>query len=120
MTTAPYAWMIVYDHLEHARDDTAGPRNISPALRERLWLAKGMGREAYYRANSGDGISPLVQWFRIYDDDRELYYTGIRTGQGDPDGSEDGFEPLDDYGTPNAGATEIRYWKPETRTWETL
>lgn len=118
--TAPYAWMLTYDHLDRKRDHTAGPYAIDPALRDRLKAAVKMGREAYYAANSGEGITPLVEWFRIYDDDRELYYTGVRTGRGDPDGSEEGFEPLDDYGTPNAGATEIRYFKPETGEWETL
>jgi hypothetical protein len=118
---APYAWMLTYDHLEHAAGGrVAGPRNINPALRERLIAAVKMGRIGYCAANSGEGMSPLVEWFRMYDDDRELYYTGVRTGQGDDHGSEEGFEPLDDYGTPNAGATEIRYYKPETGEWETL
>ena len=45
---------------------------------------------------------PGAQKFEIYDDDGELYYEGYLVGG-------DGFEPLDDFGTPNAGATEIRY-----------
>jgi len=39
--------------------------------------------------------------FRIYDDDGILYYSGKIWGDFD------GFEPLDDFGTPNAGCTEI-------------
>ena len=119
--TASYAWMLTYDHLEHkAGGRVSGPRNIDPVLQARLIAAVKMGRIAYYAANSGEGMTPLVEWFRMYDDDRELYYTGVRTGQAEDYGSEDGFEPLDDYGTPNAGATMIDYYKPETGGWETL
>jgi hypothetical protein len=50
--------------------------------------------------------------FRMYDDDGELYYSG-RMNQ-----YVDGFEPLDDYGMPNAGATELRYL--ENGTWVSL
>ena len=48
--------------------------------------------------------------FRMYDDDGELYYKGKA--------SHPIFDPLDDFGMPNAGATEIRY-KIKGR-WETL
>ena len=40
--------------------------------------------------------------FRMYDDDGELYYAGKIWGDFD------GFEPLDDFGMPSAGCTEIR------------
>jgi len=40
--------------------------------------------------------------FRIYDDDGELYYEGIMNEHCE------GLDPLDDFGTPNAGATELR------------
>ena len=40
--------------------------------------------------------------FRMYDDDGELYYEGYLLHG-------DGFEPLDDFGTPNAGAVDIKY-----------
>lgn len=120
--TATYAWKLTYDHLDHVRDDTAGPYGINPALEARLDTAIKMGRERYYRENSGDDRSPLVAWFKIYDDDGVIYYTGVRTGV-ESDAffrSEEGFEPLDDYGTPNAGATEIRYYNPKTDRWDTL
>jgi hypothetical protein len=38
--------------------------------------------------------------FRMFDDDGELYYTGDLVGG-------TGFEPLDDFGRPNAGCTSI-------------
>jgi hypothetical protein len=40
--------------------------------------------------------------FEMYDDDGILYYEGYLLH-----GS--GFEPLDDFGTPNAGAVDIKY-----------
>lgn len=56
--------------------------------------------------------------FRIYDDDGELYYAGVY-GEGDNPGDEDQFAPLDEFGTPNAGATEIRY-RSKNGVWITL
>ena len=45
--------------------------------------------------------------FMMYDDDDILYYGGyLKT---DLEGSEDAFAPLDDYGMPNAGCTDIKY-----------
>ncbi len=49
--------------------------------------------------------------FRMKDDDGELYYEGKLLG-----GS--GFEPLDDFGLPNAGCTSI--WIKENRKWVEL
>jgi len=40
--------------------------------------------------------------FKMYDDDGELYYEGVMNQYCD------GFEPLNHYGMPNAGCTEIR------------
>ena len=40
--------------------------------------------------------------FRMYDDDGVLYYAGKIWGDFD------GFEPLDDFGMPSAGCTEIQ------------
>ena len=50
--------------------------------------------------------------FRMYDDDGELYYEGVMSEECE------GFEPLDDYGMPNAGCTEIRLL--EDGKWVTL
>lgn len=114
---APYAWQITYDHLDHRRDDTSGPRNADENLLAKLAAAVILGRA---RWQPGDD----VEWFRMYDDDGNLYYTGVLTGQPDPCGSEGGFEPLDDYGTPNAGCTSIKYLTGRDpsgkETWEQL
>ena len=49
--------------------------------------------------------------FRMYDDDGELYYEGYSNDSSS-------FQPLDDFGMPNAGCTEIKYY--ENGKWETL
>jgi hypothetical protein len=118
MTASTYGWAITYDHLDHNQTWVTGPHNISAEMTSLL-------REAATAGRTRRGEFPDVEWFRIYDDDRELYYTGLRTGEAEPCGWEDGFEPLTDFGTPNAGATEIRYLKPPDvsnpkEIWETL
>ncbi len=51
-------------------------------------------------------------------DDGELYYTGRSDGL-EPDADCDaGFAPLYDFGMPNAGCTEIKYF--ENGRWVTL
>jgi hypothetical protein len=57
--------------------------------------------------------------FRMLDDDGELYYRGKIWGD------YDGFEPLDDFGMPNAGCTTIEYKSRPSATggrpiWEVL
>lgn len=45
--------------------------------------------------------------FMMYDDDQELYYGGyLKTKL---EGSEGAFRPLEDWGMPNAGCTDIKY-----------
>ena len=39
--------------------------------------------------------------FKMYDGDGELYYEGVISGK------YSGFEPLDDFGRPNAGCVSI-------------
>lgn len=92
-----YAWIIDEDHLDGEGTGTTGPRDAPAEL-----LTKLTG------TSEGDK-------FRMYDDDEELYYSGRLLGD-DPSL----FEPLDDYGTPNAGCTEIRYRNDEKGVWETL
>lgn len=61
-------------------------------------------------------ISDIVEHgeqFRMLDDDGNVYYEGFIANKGG------GFEPLDDYGMPNAGCTEIQYLQPNGE-WSTL
>jgi hypothetical protein len=87
-----YGWIIDKDHLYEKYKDsdwssneagTCGPSDISDEMRDRL-------------KNTKDG-----QKFRLFDDDRELYYSGRYLGELD---GETG-DPLMDFGLPNAGCT---------------
>jgi hypothetical protein len=76
-----------------------GPHNISDNILNQL--LNGGGRQ-----------------FRMKDADGELYYTGrIITPPMDEQGVRD-FAPLDNFGKPNAGATEI--WYEIDGTWQEL
>lgn len=101
MSVAAYAWKVTYDHLDKKRVAVYGPHDITGSQRAELDAMHG----------DTDGK------FRMFDDDGELYYTGYLVGDVE---SDDAFGPLDDYGTPNAGATEIRYFRPERGVWEQL
>ena len=57
---------------------------------------------------------PDARPFRLLDDDGEVYAEGLYVG----DDSEDSFAPLDDWGMPAWGCTEIQYKRGEA--WETL
>jgi hypothetical protein len=48
----------------------------------------------------------------MLDGDGEIYYKGLIVGDFT------GFEPMDDFGTPNAGCVSIEYWEDEE--WSTL
>jgi len=63
-------------------------------------LANAVGVTGPY-GYKGDG-KELTSRFRMKDDDGEVYYYGFSR--------EAGFEPLDDFGMPNAGCTTIEYF----------
>lgn len=92
-----YAWIIDTDHLFEPGDSgatdeagTSGPSDASDSDMARL--------------DAGEGFH-----FRMYDDDRILYYSGRLVVSGDTTREEVMFAPLDDFGKPNAGATDIRW-----------
>jgi len=107
MADASYAWIIDTDHLDPDPTEQGsdagrmGPRDASADLLGRL-------------ANTTEGFV-----FQMRDDDDELYYTG-RILFTDSDeiawNSEHAMAPLDDFGAPNAGCTDIEYWKPTLRS----
>jgi len=69
------------------------------------WAMEGLEDEIGVSVSddwSGDW-SGKSETFALYDDDEVLYYKGIIVGD------YDGFEPLDDFGMPNAGCTGIKY-----------
>ena len=84
---AAYRWIITKDHISD--DDNCyyknqeGPRNLDPTL--------------------GLATNPAPSsTFSLYDDDGNCYYEGMLYGDFE------GFEPLDDFGTPNAGCTAMK------------
>ncbi len=91
---SPYAWVITRDHIEGGE-------------------AEGVSGPSTHRYD----ISYIIEKgeaFKIYDDDGILYYEGRIVGE------YDGFEPLDDFGTPGAGATTIKYRNKTTGRFESL
>jgi len=88
-----YGWIITKDYLsksigEKSKSGTMGPSSISDEITQRL--------------KKGEGTK-----FRLYDDDGILYAEGLQITNGD---EESEFAPLDDYGTPNWGCTELRQY----------
>ncbi len=100
-----YAWIIDKDYIADPSvpvgsycnaPGVTGPSDAPDSLTDRL-------------EGSKVGIK-----FRIYDDDGELCYAGrilfSEPCSGFDDLPEEAFGPLEDFGTPNAGATEIRFF----------
>ena len=83
VASSAYGWIITHDFLKGRTAKVVGPSGISLALLASL--------------NRGEG-----EKFQLYDDDRILYYEGRIVGD------YSGFEPLDDYGEPNAGCTGVK------------
>lgn len=108
-----YAWIINKDH---TADETSGPEGTN--MNAVGVMGPSDAPELMCQALEGNH-ELLEGWtafpFKMYDDDGELYYEGhYICDDGEPD-----FGPLDDFGAPNAGATEIRY-KNAAGKWETL
>lgn len=106
--SAAYGWIITRETVSNENDASCpvefrtksrkgwtGPRDIDPAVESRLVAGEG-------------------KRFRMFDDDGDLYYEGRYIGPDD----ESAFGPLDDLGTPDAGAVRIDYL--ENRKWVTL
>jgi hypothetical protein len=105
-----FAWVITTDHLaaeygSNSEAGTRGPRLAPAHLLEALETrASASGR----RALEANGIRTAN--FKMYDDDGELYYTGVLAYDVDAEGDEEVCAgPLDNFGRPNAGCTRITY-----------
>ncbi len=106
----PHGWIITKDNLHEqwAKEGIAdpsdkpavgviGPRSVPDSIVKQLKAGKGVP-------------------FKMYDDDGTLYYSGRYIGPMD----ETAFAPLEDFGTPDSGATSIKYRNRDTGKWETL
>lgn len=89
-----YGWIIDKDHFADGKPGTVenavgtiGPGRITAKDRDQLMMGKG-------------------HQFRMFNGDNVLIYEGRLIGDHE---SEDGFGPLDDFGTPNFGCTSIEY-----------
>lgn len=71
-----------------------------------------MGAVGLEGPRGADPSIQCVQRFRIYDSDGIFLYEGLIGGE------YEGFEPLDDFGTPNIGSTSIYY--ENDGVWEEL
>ena len=86
--------------IDHNPDETANPGTNANA--------KGVvGPRSTTKTFDEIVNHPDGQKFRMLDDDREVYYEGVFVG-------EDEFQPLDCFGSPNAGCTTIQYWQAGT------
>lgn len=91
-----YSWIITEDCMHDAsfdfsRDQAGTSNNGTKTVEEML-------------KKSIHSSTEDMKLFRLYDDDGNKYYEGVYVGE-----DEDMFAPLDDFGGPNAGCTEIRY-----------
>ncbi|WP_203338601.1 hypothetical protein [Nocardioides limicola] len=111
-----YSWMIVVDHLfaadagDHSSstDNEAGTSGPRQAPNDLIDALDRRGSEAGRRALEDCGIRTAV--FKMYDDDGELYYTGVLAYRAEVEGEEHVVAgPLFDFGAPNAGCTRIGY-----------
>jgi len=88
-------WAVTRDHLEN--------KDVF------VWNGRESKEEIERALKSSNAMK-----FRMFDDDHELYYSGkmISKNGSSPFESEDIFGPLDDYGMPNAGCTQLEVlWK---------
>ena len=95
--TAPYKWVIDKDHF--ADEDAPAGTN-----------ANAVGVCGPY--NCTDEDIDLPDQFRMFCDDGDLVYEGrtnALTVSQDRSSPVCGFEPLEDFGEPNAGCTSIDY-----------
>lgn len=94
MSNRNYAWLITKDFLVTEESGPEGTNSNSPGVngprdhKIPLEMIKLNGRK-----------------FQMFDDDGVLYYEGFGLNC-------EGHEPLQDFGSPNAGCTEIK-WEGE-------
>ena len=100
-----YSWIITKDHIADQTQPEGtnlnakgviGPHNATPKTRNIIAFGK---------------------YSEMYDDDGNLYDDGYLH---DLTGNAEGSEPLDDFGTPNAGCVQIKYRSKTTGEMETL
>lgn len=87
---AEYGWLVYESYIESGNFGQAQPVEVTGP--------RGISDENHDKLKAGEGSE-----FELYDDDGVLYYKGRLIGD-----DVTGFEPLEDYGTPNAGAVNMK------------
>ena len=112
---ARYGWIISQDYVSEAlqyidgKSDfgLTGPINIDPEIEKRLVARVKLEADIHDSDDLITDLSGTMTKFKMLDDDGILYYVGWI------DGEYDLTEPLDDFGTPNAGAVYLEYLKKD-------
>jgi len=87
----PYIWMVNHDYLDGKEVMIFGPHG----------------------ANQNEIEERCTIRFKMYDDDGNLYYSGLMSEECGIEG-----DPLMDFGTPNAGAVRLDIFNTEIGKWE--
>lgn len=123
-TETEYAWVVTKSYIEDEIPlDDWGKLSKGVDVSGPSWSGPHNATDRQLELAAKEGIP-----FRMYDDDKILYYSGrCWSADGVGDGStgvlglgEEFFGPLEDFGTPNAGATDIKYFNKHTKKWELL
>lgn len=104
---ADYGFFITKDHLENKSDRSAvGVCRVSPDASQKFQIML-VGKLADFRVSAKKPNGG--HHFRLYDDDKILYFEGYTFWEDEEEGSEDScFAPLE-WGRRDAGCTEVRY-----------
>lgn len=103
-------WIITKDHITDGAEKA--PSNLNAVG---LVGSSEIDPEDVVRLTAGEG-----EPFRMFDDDGNLYYEGrFLEGKDTEDLEAAEFQPLDNFGTPNAGCTYIEY-KDASGVWKML
>ncbi|MEJ7807553.1 MAG: hypothetical protein WKG03_16710 [Telluria sp.] len=109
-------WIITEDHLDlsaHGIPSSVGKMN-APKFRELLRSAPTEAREPMI-----EGFKQgMTDEFHLFDDDGELYFTGLCLDLDDQDG-DSAFGPLD-WAMSDSGCTRMDYRKKGAEEWQTL
>lgn len=112
-------WIIAEDHLadrmaEHGIPSSVGrmrgPKDLVAELKTLAPEAKAARLQQFKDCLNFE--------FRLYDDDDELYFTGLCRDL-DQQSGDSAFEPLD-WATADSGCTRMDFRKKGAETWETL
>jgi hypothetical protein len=109
---AEYRWIITKDHLApRAKPEFKDDLNVCCHCGDVLTSSQVSEQRCNeHRSEAGvegprnldDTLKTNPATFSLYDDDDICYYEGMLYGE------YEGFEPLDDYGMPNAGCTYMK------------